>query len=244
MPPKNPKSAGASASRKPREENTPSGKTKSRAASRPRGARRTRDPEATRAAILDAAEDIFLAHGFAQATTSAIASQAGVTKSLLHHHFGSKEGLWQEVKMRRFSAYADQQLHMLGTTGPTPDLLRDSIIFYFRFLKSNPQLVRILAWVFLEQEGQACKELNRDLIIQGVARLREAQERGVLRADIDPHYILFLFTGAIQHWFQGRDLHKHHFGDPTDGDPTDDDAIDEGFLEAFLKIFMEGVLPR
>lgn len=201
---------------------------------------RIRDSEATRAAILDAAEEVFLAHGFSQATTSAIAERAGVTKSLLHHHFGSKEGLWSEVKARRFSVYADQQLRMLGTSEPTADLLRDSISFYFRFLKSNPQLVRILAWIFLEQQGDTCEEMNRDLTAQGVAKLREAQERGVLRDDIDPHFMLFTFIGAIQHWFQDRDFFRHHMADAG----LADDQIDEAYLQAFLKIFMEGVRPR
>ena len=66
---------------------------------------RTRNPEATRAAILDAAEKIFLGKGYGEASMSQIAAEAGVTKSLLHHYFGSKENLWTEVKTRRFSIY-------------------------------------------------------------------------------------------------------------------------------------------
>src|SRR4029079_10070922 len=31
------------------------------------------------------------------ATTAAIARRAGVTQPLVHHHFGSKEGLWQAL---------------------------------------------------------------------------------------------------------------------------------------------------
>jgi TetR/AcrR family transcriptional regulator len=201
---------------------------------------KTRDPEVTKAAILDAAEEVFLAHGFAQATTSAIAARAGVTKSLLHHHFGSKEGLWNEVKTRRFAHYANQQLQMLDTSEPTIELLRDSISFYFRFLKANPQMVRILAWIYLEQQGDACEELDRDLTTHGVAKLREAQERGLLRADIDPHFILFTFIGTLQHWFQDRDFFRHHMADPD----VTDDRLDEAYLQAFLKIFMEGVRPR
>ena len=65
-----------------------------------------RNPEATRASILEAAEEVFLEKGYSAAALSAIARRAGVTKSLLHHHFGSKEGLWHEVKLRRFSHYA------------------------------------------------------------------------------------------------------------------------------------------
>ena len=53
----------------------------------------TRDPERTKAALLDAALVEFSAHGRAGARTSAIARRAGVNKQLISHHFGGKDGL-------------------------------------------------------------------------------------------------------------------------------------------------------
>ena len=67
-----------------------------------------RDPEATRAALLEAAETLFLEKGFGNTSLSEIGRQAGITKSLIHHYFGSKEGLWREVKTRRFMQYAQE----------------------------------------------------------------------------------------------------------------------------------------
>ncbi|MEZ4466816.1 MAG: TetR family transcriptional regulator [bacterium] len=40
-----------------------------------------RDPEATREAILDAALQVFSQRGYAETSTSALAAEAGVTKS-------------------------------------------------------------------------------------------------------------------------------------------------------------------
>jgi hypothetical protein len=57
-------------------------------------ARRTRDPEAKRAAILTAAREEFAEHGFAGATIRAIARRAGVTHGLVMLHFSSKEQLF------------------------------------------------------------------------------------------------------------------------------------------------------
>ena len=48
------------------------------------------DPEGTRAAILEAARRIFVERGPAAVALSEIAEASGVTKSLIHHHFGSK----------------------------------------------------------------------------------------------------------------------------------------------------------
>lgn len=57
-------------------------------------ARRTRDPEAKRVAILAAAQEEFAEHGFAGATIRAIARRAGVTHGLVMLHFSSKEQLF------------------------------------------------------------------------------------------------------------------------------------------------------
>lgn len=50
--------------------------------------------DATSAAILKAALATFSAHGFAGATTRAIATEAGATLPSIAYHFGSKKGLY------------------------------------------------------------------------------------------------------------------------------------------------------
>ena len=69
--------------------------------------RRPRDPIATRNAILDAAEAVFSERGFGDASMSGIAARGGVTQSLIHHHFGSKQALWRAVKQRRIGPYLE-----------------------------------------------------------------------------------------------------------------------------------------
>ncbi len=55
--------------------------------------RRRRDPEASQAAILEAAREVFTERGYARATIREIARRAGVTHGLVMRHFGSKEQL-------------------------------------------------------------------------------------------------------------------------------------------------------
>jgi TetR/AcrR family transcriptional regulator len=199
-----------------------------------------RDPDATRAAILEAAEEVFLERGFGNAALSEIARRAGVTKSLIHHHFRSKDELWREVKMGRFIPYAEQQQAMLEAAEPSVDLLRESIKVYFRFLGANPALVRIMAWMFLERDADECVTKDRELLELGVQRLRQAQEAGDVRADLDPRFILFTFLGLAQHWFQDRNHFIHDFG--LDG--LDDEHLDEAYLADMSSIFFDGILPR
>ncbi|ORA07669.1 TetR/AcrR family transcriptional regulator [Mycobacterium arosiense] len=66
----------------------PSGET-------PKQARRA--PGVARELLLAAAHDEFDDHGYARASTRAIAERAGVAEPLIFRHFGSKAGLFNEV---------------------------------------------------------------------------------------------------------------------------------------------------
>ncbi|MEM7050386.1 MAG: TetR/AcrR family transcriptional regulator [Acidobacteriota bacterium] len=197
-----------------------------------------RDPEATRTAILDAAEAVFVEKGFADSATSVIAKNAKVTKSLIHHHFGSKEALWTEVKARRFSRYAEQQLEMIASSGPSAQLLEQSLELYFRFLQDNPELVRLMLWMHLERD-QASGAQFQEMSQSGVRAIEASQEAGELRADISADSILFVFLAVSEHWFQARDPYLRSLCCEPAGT-----ADDDRYLADVLKIFFEGVVPR
>ncbi|NOZ32469.1 MAG: TetR/AcrR family transcriptional regulator [Alphaproteobacteria bacterium] len=72
-----------------------------------RPARPLRDPERTRARLLEAARREFSEHGLSGARVSSITASAGVNKQLLYYYFGDKESLYAEVIER---AYADLRL--------------------------------------------------------------------------------------------------------------------------------------
>jgi AcrR family transcriptional regulator len=55
------------------------------------------EAEQTRQAIVKAARDAFAKHGFAAASTTAIAAAAGVTRGALYHHFAEKTDLFRAV---------------------------------------------------------------------------------------------------------------------------------------------------
>ncbi len=56
-------------------------------------------------ALLEAAESIFAEHGFAGATTAAIAKRAGVPKANLHYYFATTEALYRAVVERVRTAW-------------------------------------------------------------------------------------------------------------------------------------------
>lgn len=193
----------------------------------------------TRDVILQAAEAVFTERGFSDASMSKIAKRANVTKSLIHHHFGTKENLWMEVKMRRFDDYFAVQRRQLETAGASPDNLRQAILNLFNVLRDDPAVVRLIGWHLLDKTEMDRHGDERDLTALGMARVAEAQKNGTIRPDLNPGYLLVTFFCLVFHWFMA----KHEYLKWIGQDPGSQTADDE-YLETMVKIFFEGVRPR
>jgi AcrR family transcriptional regulator len=72
-----------------------------------------RGPSATKTRILDAAESLFMEHGFEATSLRAITTGAGVNLAAVNYHFGSKEELFQTVLTRRLDPMNQQRLALL-----------------------------------------------------------------------------------------------------------------------------------
>src|SRR6056297_758287 len=191
----------------------------------------TRDPDLTRRQILAAALDLFVEHGFADVSMRQIAEKSGVTKSLIHHHFGSKEQLWEATKEQALAQYAAEQKQELEQrTVADGRLLHDGVVNYFRFLQANPQVVRLLAWTHMEGDA-SCGEMDAELVRLGAERIRQGQHSGLFRDDVNPTHVVTIFVMTCLQWFEAR---SHRAQWPGVGN-------DDEFLDDFLKIFMRGL---
>ncbi len=68
----------------------------------------------TRERILDAAEHLFMAHGYDGTSMRQITSEAAVNLAAVNYHFGSKESLMQEVFRRRLDWLNDERMRVLN----------------------------------------------------------------------------------------------------------------------------------
>ena len=133
------------------------------------------DPVASRHAILEAARDCFSATGYAGTSMHDIAAAAGVTQSLIHHHFGPKETLWAEVRRHAVGQYLAQQRALREAIAAEPDQLRAALEGYFRFLATRPDVLRLVAWLELDETIAAGPADPSD----PSAELRQVHEHGV-----------------------------------------------------------------
>lgn len=196
--------------------------------------RRPRDAQATRLEILDAAEALFASQGFGSTSLAQIARSSGTHKSLIVHHFGSKDGLWQAVKDRRFASFVDEQ-SMLFRRGPVSlEEIRSVIAAYFRLLRDDPVLVQLLTRAGLEQD-LSCSQYDEKRLAPFVARLRDAQQAGILRGDVPPSHLLLILINVITQWFEARAV----FSGWSELRGAD---ADSAFLRSLETVFLAGAL--
>jgi TetR/AcrR family transcriptional regulator len=152
---------------------------------------RQRDPERTRARILEAATVEFSAHGYAGARVGRIAELAGVNKQLISYYFGGKEGLYRTIVAGWFQGEQDAE----GTREVMS--LPELVASYIRDV--SPELGRLLIWEGLTTgDGAGDPGGNvRDLRMSAaVEDLKARQRAGQLEGDIDPRAFLLAFMSA------------------------------------------------
>jgi AcrR family transcriptional regulator len=96
------------------------------AQSRRRRGRRT-GGEDTRAALVDAARDVFAEQGYQGATVRAIAARAGVDAAMVNHWFGGKQGLFAAILELPF----DPTTLIDAVTAGSADTLAERVIRTF-----------------------------------------------------------------------------------------------------------------
>jgi len=112
--------------------------------------------------ILEAAEAEFLEKGYGNAKTVAIAQRAGVSHSMLHYYFRTKEQLFQKIFKDKVQVLTQMFNVVFEQNTDLKEILRLLIETQFKFLMQNPQLP-----MFIIREILSNKE-NREWAIKTV----------------------------------------------------------------------------
>jgi AcrR family transcriptional regulator len=156
----------------------------------PNPGERQRDPERTRARILDAAKVEFGTKGFAGARVSDIADRAGVNKQLISYYFGGKEGLYTALN-NQWRQVSDQ---LSGPARPLDEVVAN----YVMSTLHDRDGARLMVWSNMSPaDGPPDTGQERELMRSQLADLRRRQEAGELPADLDPACVMLaLFAAA------------------------------------------------
>jgi TetR/AcrR family transcriptional repressor of mexJK operon len=164
--------------------------------------------EQRRQAIIQAATQVFLQHGYLGATTDGVAARASVSKQTLYKHFADKERLFAEIIMQTTIEVAESLVD--ATTGALHDAtdVREALRkLADGFLRSllDPDVLRLRRLIIAEADrfpevGQAWYErgFNRTLTVLGDA-LSALAERGLLHNIKDPILTAYQFAGLVMY---------------------------------------------
>ncbi len=99
--------------------------------------------EATRAALLQAAERLIEAHGVDELSLRTLADAADTTTRAIYSLFGSKDGLLVALAMQAFAYLGDGVRRSRETADPAADLVELGVKMYRTFVRERPALFRL-----------------------------------------------------------------------------------------------------
>lgn len=202
---------------------------------------RTLQKEATRAAILQAALQVFAEHGYAGSSTRDIAALAGAHHALIKYYFQNKETLWREAVTFLFKRQAEELSYepppgALNTARGRREHAREVLRRWVIYCARHPEHARLMVqesvrdsdrlhWVadtFVNRTSQGARALV-DLL----------QKEKMLPADVSPVALIYIIVGAAQMFYtlapEVRRVWKV--------DPATDAAI-EAHVDALLAVFI------
>lgn len=149
--------------------------------------------------ILKASKKLFLQKGFTGASVSQIADEAGVAKSLVYHHFSSKEKLWQNVKNFMFEEHFIDPPKTIEYEKfeNFKGYLRKILTLRFDLYSDNPEIPRMMNWERLQGSDAS---LYGDTPISPqtwIPALRYFLEHKMIREDIPPEQLIIFISSTI-----------------------------------------------
>jgi AcrR family transcriptional regulator len=153
--------------------------------------------------IIEAAESVFLADGYAGARMQQIADKAGINKAMLHYYFRSKDKLFELVFRHKMKQFVPQITHTLQDEQiPFLDKLDRFVMLYLEMLRKNPSLPLFIL---------STMNRNPDLMVhfkqevgQTIVRVMQAEiKKGNIRP-VDPHQFMLTLVGMCIFPFLAR----------------------------------------
>jgi TetR/AcrR family transcriptional regulator, mexJK operon transcriptional repressor len=164
--------------------------------------------ERRRQAIIKAATEVFVRHGYLGATTDEVAARASVSKQTLYKHFADKQHLFAEVIGDATVQVVDGLSSAVASTLDDAQDVRQGLrALADGFLRGllQPDVVRLRRLVIAEGDrfpeiGRAWfdRGFDRALVILGEAMQRLA-DRGLLHGLADPVLAAYQFAGLVMY---------------------------------------------
>lgn len=171
----------------------------------PKKEKARRNPELTRAKLLEVAISEFARKGYHGVAVDDIVDKAGYNKRMVYHYFGSKQKIYQEAILHVYSRLETLETAIAAEHKDPRIRLTNLFASYFDFLQQNPEFFRILLWENLNKGmGISGNEriLRKDpVLVQFRKIINEGVEAGIFRSGLDVKHLLIEFYGLCFIYF-------------------------------------------
>jgi len=157
---------------------------------------------ARRQSIIQAAIGVFGKGSFQNSSISEIAQRANVAEGTIYQYFKNKEDLFFSIPVEKTKEFCEElDLHLQGIIGAF-NKIRKFIWYYLHFFKMNPEYGRILmlemrvSRSFVKTDTYKFLRKSTSRILEAV---KEGQEEGVIRKDVDVYVLRQLILGILEH---------------------------------------------
>lgn len=168
-----------------------------------REARRSRDPEATREALLRAATELFALKGFDGVRIEEIARAADVNKALISYYFEGKRGLYRAAIESSFVELEHLTETLADRSRAPIDLLRGFVAGFAELaMKRRPHFPALFLREMLAS-GEAAPEAVAH-VPEILRRFRQVIRRGVAEGSVrkvDARELYLLLVGSLAFFF-------------------------------------------
>jgi AcrR family transcriptional regulator len=171
-------------------------------------------PKATRAALLECAEKLFLVHGYEGVSIRQITKAAGSNVAAINYHFSGKTNLFREIFAERLDEITRNKLAMLEELDkqqPAADLEQTLSVYIRSFFDafSSPESDRLTQIIYQEMGPDA---VASDLVAERlIVPINQAVQKSILRIcpDLDKGHVSYCassITGQVLHFIRAREV--------------------------------------
>lgn len=149
-----------------------------------------RNPQETKANILQAAIEEFARVGFGGARIDHIAKLSGANKRMIYHYFGNKDELYLAVLEHMYADIRSHESKLQWTEQAPDEAIRSLISYTFNYFIDKPQFINLLNNENLHKaehvlRSDKIKRMHSPLLQSIDETLQRGVEAGLFRAGVD-----------------------------------------------------------
>lgn len=190
--------------------------------------------ELTRRAILDAAYELILEHGYNATSMRQIAQRAGLAPASIYNHFDSKEAIFRQIILEKHPYRQVLPVILASPGNNVEEFVRNSAEAIVAELGKRPDFIKLMFTELVEFGGENLASIVPHILPQVLPILQRFMSMRQDIRPIPPPILFRIFLGMFFSYYMTDQL-LTHINIPE----MREDAFDH-----FVEVFLHGVLKE